>query len=112
MWLMLQQDQPDDYVVATGKMISVRRFCELVFGHLGLDYRDFIEVDPRYFRPAEVDQLLGDPGKARAKLGWIPTTSVEDLAAMMTENDLELARREKTLRDAGHKMPAAVGHDQ
>jgi GDPmannose 4,6-dehydratase len=102
MWLMLQQELPDDYVVATGKMISVRRFCELAFGEVGLDYRDFVEIDPRYFRPAEVDELLGDAAKARAVLGWEPKTSVEDLARMMVEHDLELARREKTLRDAGH----------
>jgi len=112
MWRMLQQPEPDDYVVATGKMIPVRTFCELAFGHLGLDYRDFVEIDPRYFRPAEVDQLLGDPGKAKRALGWEPTTSVEQLAVMMAEHDLDLARREKTLRDAGHEMPAVIGHDQ
>jgi GDPmannose 4,6-dehydratase len=77
-----------------------------------LDYRDFVEIDPRYFRPAEVEQLLGDPSKAREKLGWVPTTTVEELAAMMVEADLELARREKTLRDAGHQLPASTGHDQ
>ena len=112
MWLMLQQSQPDDYVVATGKMISVRTFCELSFGHLGLDYRDFVEIDPRYFRPAEVEQLLGDATKARTQLNWNPKTTVEDLARMMLEHDLELARREKTLRDAGHRLPTSLGHDQ
>ena len=112
MWLMLQQQQPDDYVVATGKMISVRTFCELAFGQVGLDYKDFVEVDPRYFRPAEVEQLLGDPSKAMRQLGWKPKCTVEELARMMVESDLELARREKTLRDAGHKLPANVGHDQ
>ena len=104
MWLMLQQEQPDDYVVATGKMISVRRFCELAFGELGLDYRDFVEIDPRYFRPAEVEQLLGDATKARAVLGWEPRTTVEDLARMMVAYDLELACREQTLRNAGHRV--------
>jgi GDPmannose 4,6-dehydratase len=104
MWLMLQQEQPDDYVVATGKMISVRRFCELAFGELGLDYRDFVEIDPRYFRPAEVEQLLGDATKARTVLGWEPRTTVEDLARMMVAHDLELARREQTLRNAGHSV--------
>jgi GDPmannose 4,6-dehydratase len=104
MWLMLQQEQPDDYVVATGKMISVRRFCELAFGELGLDYRDFVEIDPRYFRPAEVEQLLGDATKARTVLGWEPRTTVEDLARMMVAYDLELARREQTLRNAGHSV--------
>ncbi|MHC5005400.1 MAG: GDP-mannose 4,6-dehydratase [Planctomycetota bacterium] len=111
MWLMLQQDEPDDYVVATGKMISVRKFCELAFGHVGLDYQDFVEIDPRYFRPTEVDELLGDASKARTKLGWNPGTSVDELAAMMVDADLEIARREKTLRDAGHEMPAFSGHE-
>ena len=104
MWLMLQQDTPDDYVVATGKMISVRKFCELAFGEVGLDYRDFVEVDPRYFRPAEVDELLGDATKARTRLGWQPKTTVEELARVMVEHDLELARREQTLRNAGHQV--------
>ena len=104
MWRMLQQPQGDDFVVATGKMISVRAFCELAFGEVGLDYRDFIEIDPRYFRPAEVEQLLGDATKARTVLGWEPKTTVEELARMMVEHDLELARRERTLRDAGHSV--------
>jgi GDPmannose 4,6-dehydratase len=104
MWMMLQQDRPDDYVVATGKMISVRAFCELAFGQVGLDYRDFVEVDPRYFRPAEVEQLLGDATKAQTVLGWKPRTTVEMLARMMVEHDLELARRERTLLDAGHDV--------
>jgi GDPmannose 4,6-dehydratase len=112
MWLMLQQDVPDDFVIATGTMISVRHFCELCFGALDLDYTDYVEIDPRYFRPAEVDQLLGDPSKARRVLGWEPKTTVEELAKMMVESDLEAARREKTLRDAGHEMPAMSGHDQ
>ncbi|MCC6675704.1 MAG: GDP-mannose 4,6-dehydratase [Phycisphaerales bacterium] len=112
MWLMLQQDKPDDYVIATGKCISVREFCELAFGHLGLDYKDYVEFDRRYLRPAEVDLLLGDPSKAKTKLGWVPTTSVETLAGMMAEHDLELAKREKTLRDAGHQLPEYAGHDQ
>jgi GDPmannose 4,6-dehydratase len=112
MWMMLQQDRPDDYVIATGKMISVREFCERSFGHVGLDYRDFVEIDPRYFRPAEVDQLLGDSTKARRALGWEPSVDVAQLAVMMVEHDLELARRERTLRDAGHELPESVGHDQ
>jgi GDPmannose 4,6-dehydratase len=112
MWRMLQQQTPDDYVIATGEMISVRAFCELAFGHVGLDYRDFVEVDPRYFRPAEVDQLLGEPSKAKRVLGWNPQVSVAELARMMVEHDLELARREMTLRDAGHAMPPSAGHDQ
>ena len=112
MWLMLQQNQPDDYVIATGKMLSVRQFAELCFKHVGLDYKEFVEIDPRYFRPAEVEQLLGDATKARTKLGWQPRTTVEQLAAMMVEHDLELARRERTLRNAGHAMPENSGHDQ
>jgi GDPmannose 4,6-dehydratase len=112
MWLMLQQDQPDDYVIATGKMISVRQFAELAFECVGLDAGDFIDIDPRYFRPSEVDQLLGDASKAKKKLNWQPTTTVEQLAKMMVDHDLELASREKTLRDAGHHMPQEVGHDR
>ena len=112
MWMMLQQDEPGDYVAATGHMISVQDFCELAFAQLELDHRDFVETDPRYMRPAEVDQLLGDPSKAREKLGWESTTSVEELCRMMVDNDLEMARREKTLRDAGHSLPAFSGHDQ
>lgn len=112
MWMMLQQDKADDYVIATGKTISVREFCELAFRHVGLDYKDYVAFDQRYLRPAEVDLLLGDPTKAKQKLGWVPTTTVEQLAAMMVDYDLELAKREKTLRDAGHKMPEYAGHDQ
>jgi GDPmannose 4,6-dehydratase len=112
MWRMLQRDSPDDYVIATGKMISVRAFCELAFGHVGLDYRDFVEIDPRYFRPAEVDELLGDATKARRDLGWAPKVGVEQLAAMMVDHDLEIASRERTLLDAGHSLPEAAGHDQ
>ena len=102
--MMLQQPSPDDYVVATGKMISVQEFADHCFAQVGLDSKDFIEIDPRYFRPAEVEELLGDPAKAKEQLGWEPRTSVEELAKMMVESDLELARREKTLRDAGHDV--------
>jgi GDPmannose 4,6-dehydratase len=112
MWMMLQQEKPDDYVIATGEMISVRDFCEKAFAHVDLDYRDFVEIDPRYFRPAEVEQLLGDASKARKALGWKPRTSVSELVAMMVEHDLEMARREQTLRNAGHRIPEALGHDQ
>jgi GDPmannose 4,6-dehydratase len=112
MWMMLQQEKPDDYVVATGRTISVREFAQMAFDHAGLDFKKHVEFDARYLRPAEVDLLLGDPAKAKKKLGWVPTTSVEELAAMMVEHDLELAKREKTLRDAGHKLPALTGHDQ
>lgn len=112
MWMMLQQDKPDDYVIATGRTITVREFAEMAFACVGLDFKDFVSFDQRYLRPAEVDLLLGDPSKAKQKLGWEPQTSVEDLAKMMVEHDLELAKREKTLRDAGHDMPDQAGHDQ
>ncbi len=102
MWLMLQQDEPDDYVISTDETFTVREFCEKSFGRLGLDYRDFVEIDPRYFRPAEVDLLLGCSAKARKKLGWKPRVSFDDLVAMMVDADLDLARREQVLVEAGH----------
>ena len=104
MWLMLQQDEADDYVVATGETYSVREFLEKTFGYLDLDYNDYVAIDPRYFRPAEVDLLLGDPTKAREKLGWQPKVSFDELVKQMVDCDRELAAREKTLRDAGHKI--------
>jgi GDPmannose 4,6-dehydratase len=112
MWLMLQQPQPDDYVIATGQNHSVRDFLQLAFSLVNLDYNDFVEVDSRYFRPTEVDTLLGDSSKARTKLNWQPKVNFEQLAKMMVEHDLELAAREKTLRDAGHNLPQNTGHDQ
>lgn len=108
MWMMLQQEKADDYVIATGITRSVREFCERAFGRVGLDYKDFVEVDPRYFRPAEVDLLLGDATKAKTALGWEPRVSFEGLADMMVDADLELALREKTLRDAGHTVADPV----
>ncbi|WP_298439793.1 GDP-mannose 4,6-dehydratase, partial [Geobacter sp.] len=112
MWLMLQQNEPDDYVIATGETYSVRLFAEKVFARLGMPLewrgsgvdekgvdantgRVLVEIDPRYFRPAEVDLLLGDPAKAKASLGWQPKTDFEGLVAMMTDADLALAEREK-----------------
>ncbi|HUL58680.1 MAG TPA: GDP-mannose 4,6-dehydratase [Anaeromyxobacteraceae bacterium] len=95
MWLMLQQPRGDDYVVATGEAHSVRELCELAFGHAGLDYRKFVEVDPRYYRPTEVDSLLGDASKARRQLGWSPRTTFAELIRLMMESDLELAERER-----------------
>ena len=95
MWLMLQQDAPDDYVVATGETHSVREFLELTFGCLDLDYQDFVEFDTRYTRPSEVDVLLGDPSKAKMKLGWQAEVDFQALVKMMVDHDLELARREK-----------------
>lgn len=97
MWLMLQQDQPDDYVVATGRTHSVERFCELAFGHVGLDYQDYVVQDERFMRPAEVDLLVGDYGKAHEKLGWEPETSFEDLVAMMVDADIKLLKEQHKL---------------
>ena len=103
MWLMLQQDQPDDYVIATGERHSVREFCEKAFGLLDLDWEAHVRIDPRYLRPTEVDVLQGDASKARRVLGWEPTVTFDRLVEMMVEADLELARQEKALVDAGLK---------
>jgi GDPmannose 4,6-dehydratase len=89
MWLMLQQDQPDDYVLATGKTHSVRELCEVAFGHVGLDWRDYVVVDPKHYRPAEVDLLIGDASKARRVLGWEPSVNFEQLVRMMVDADLQ-----------------------
>jgi GDPmannose 4,6-dehydratase len=97
MWLMLQQDKPDDYVVATGRTTSVRDFCALAFSHVGLTMEDYVTVDERYLRPAEVDVLLGDPGKAKAKLGWVPETTLEQLVAEMVEADVARLKRNEHL---------------
>jgi GDPmannose 4,6-dehydratase len=102
MWLMLQQDEPDDYVIATGETHSVREFLERVFQKMDLDYRQYVEIDQRYFRPTEVDILLGYSTKARKKLGWQPKVGFEQLIDMMIKTDLELAKKEKTLMDAGY----------
>jgi GDPmannose 4,6-dehydratase len=101
MWLMLQQDEPDDYVIATGERHSVRELCETAFGTLNLNWRDHVELDPRYLRPTEVDLLQGDASKARNVLGWEPTVGFVALVEMMVASDLELATRERTLVDAG-----------
>ncbi|MEM7315109.1 MAG: GDP-mannose 4,6-dehydratase, partial [Planctomycetota bacterium] len=97
MWLMLQQDEPEDFVIATGETHTVREFAECVFDYLGLDHEEYIKIDPRYFRPAEVDLLLGDPAKAKEKLGWEPATTFKELAELMTDADWELAKRELIL---------------
>ena len=102
MWLMLQQDEPDDYVIATGECHSVREFLEETFTQLDLDWRDYVEIDPRYLRPTEVDHLQGDSTKARRKLGWKPKVDFRQLVKMMLQHDLDLARQEKLLKDAGH----------
>jgi GDPmannose 4,6-dehydratase len=104
MWLMLQQDTPDDYVVATGEAYSVREFVEQAFACEGLDWERHVVIDPRYFRPTEVDFLQGDPSKARERLGWRPRVSFPELVRMMVENDVELACQERTLREAGHEV--------
>ena len=88
MWRMLQQDVADDYVIATGRNASVRDFCRIAFAHAGLDYEKHVEVDPAFFRRAEIDAVLGSPAKAKAKLGWTPKTSLEGLVAMMVDADL------------------------
>jgi GDPmannose 4,6-dehydratase len=109
MWLLLQQQDPDDCVIATGETHSVREFLELVFSQLDLDWQDHVEIDQRYLRPAEVDILLGDASKARELLGWEPRVNWKELAAMMVEHDMELARRERTLTDAGYALTASAG---
>ena len=95
MWLMLQQPKGDDYVIGTGKSHSVRELCEEAFGHVGLDYREYVAIDPRYQRPTEVDFLLADPSKAKQKLGWTPRTAFKELVKLMMESDLALAEREQ-----------------
>ena len=101
MWLMLQQNTPDDFVIATGETHSVREFAEMVFQKLDLDYKRYVEIDKRYFRPTEVDALLGDSTKAKNILNWEPRVSFENLVDMMIASDMELAQKEKTLLDAG-----------
>jgi len=93
MWLMTQQAEADDYVVATGQTTTVRDMCEIAFGHVGLKVEDHLVIDPNFFRPAEVDVLLGNPAKARAKLGWTPKTSLQELITMMVDADLRRLRK-------------------
>jgi GDPmannose 4,6-dehydratase len=92
MWLMLQQDQPEDYVIATGETHSVREFLEAAFAHVGLNWEKYVEIDPKYFRPAEVDLLIGDASKARQKLGWVPKTKLTDLVNLMVDADIKRLR--------------------
>ena len=99
MWLMLQQETPDDYVVATNELYSVRDFCEKTFSQLGLNYEDHVEIDPRYYRPAEVDLLLGDSTKAYEQLGWKPQTSFDQLVEMMVKKDLGIAQQELVVKE-------------
>jgi GDPmannose 4,6-dehydratase len=95
MWLMLQQDQPDDYVIATNETHSVREFLEVTFAHAGLDWQKYVEIDPRYYRPAEVELLIGDASKAKRQMGWEPRTKFVELAKLMVDADIELLRRHR-----------------
>ena len=97
--MMLQQDEPDDYVIATGETYSVKCFLEKVFGYLNLDWNEFVRIDPVYFRPAEVELLLGDSTKARKKLGWEPSVSFDELVKMMVDADMKIAEHEKIIAD-------------
>jgi GDPmannose 4,6-dehydratase len=96
MWRMLQADEPDDYVLATGETQTIRQFLNYTFEYLDLDWSDYVEIDPRYFRPTEVNLLLGDCTKAKEKLGWEATTTCQELAELMVDHDLDLARHEAT----------------
>ncbi len=104
MWAMLQQPSPDDYVVATGEAFSVRDFLEEAFGRADLDWKEYVAVDPRYMRPTEVDYLLGDASKARKAFGFQPKVAFKELVAMMVDHDLEQAKQESTLINAGHSV--------
>jgi GDPmannose 4,6-dehydratase len=92
-WLMMQQEAPGDYVVVTGRSVTIREFCALAFGHAVLNHQDYVRVNPAFFRPAEVDCLQGDASKAREKLGWVPEITLEELAAEMVEADLRRLRQ-------------------
>jgi GDPmannose 4,6-dehydratase len=104
MWLMLQQDRPDDYVIATGQSHSVREFLDLAFGLVELDWKKYVEIDPRYLRPAEVDMLCGDASKAKRVLGWEPKVPFERLVSIMIEADWELAKKERLLVENGMRI--------
>ena len=97
MWLMLQHEQPDDFVIATGKTQSIRNFLDYAFHYLGLDWNEYVVIDPHYFRPAEVNKQLGDYSKAKRVLGWEPTTDCQQLAELMIDADLQLAQREAAI---------------
>jgi GDPmannose 4,6-dehydratase len=107
-WLMLQQEKPDDYVIATGETHSVREFLDEVFGLLGLDWQKYVQIDKRYYRPAEVDLLLGDASKARRVLGWKPKVTFKALAKLMTDADWALARRERAVAEHERTMRGVV----
>jgi len=107
MWLMLQQEKPDDYVIATGEAHSVRDLLDIAGERLGIDWHKHVEIDPRYFRPTEVDYLQGDASKARKALGWRPETSFQQLVQSMVDSDHERAKREKMLQNAGYSLTAS-----
>lgn len=94
MWLMLQQDKPDDYVIATNETHTIREFLDVAFGHVGLDWEKYVEIDQRYYRPAEVDLLIGDPSKAEKQLGWKPKTTFEELTKLMVDSDIDLLNKQ------------------
>ncbi|HCC58377.1 MAG TPA: GDP-mannose 4,6-dehydratase [Solibacterales bacterium] len=104
MWMMLQHQEPGDFVVATGEAYSVRDFLDAAGEKMGLDWKQYVEIDPRYMRPTEVDYLMGDPAKARNTFGWKPKVTFRELVGMMVEHDLELAEQERTLMKAGHSV--------
>lgn len=108
MWLMLQQDNPDDYVCATGETHTIREFCEECFGLLGLDWQQYVKHDARYERPSEVDLLIGDPAKLKRQIGWEPTVKFKELVRIMTEADLELARREMAYQNIGMEAAGSL----
>ena len=110
MWLMLQQESPDDYVVATGESHTVQEFLEIAARRAGVDWKRHVTVDPRYFRPTEVDVLEGDATRARTRLGWRPRVDFAGLVAMMVDHDLELARQERILVDVGAKPSAPLSY--
>lgn len=108
MWLMMQAEEPDDFVIATGETHSIREFLDEAFGYLDLDWNKYIEIDPRYFRPTEVDLLLGDASKARRVLGWEPRVSFKELVRLMVDRDLELAQQERDARSPQGASPNKV----
>jgi GDPmannose 4,6-dehydratase len=108
MWLMLQHDSPDDFVLATGESHSIREFLDVASVYAEVDWHKHVEIDPRYFRPTEVDFLQGDCTKAREKLGWVPEISFENLVKGMVESDLDMARQENSLMEAGHRVSIRV----
>ena len=101
MWMMMQHNKADDWVLATGQTHTVKEFLKITFDKLDLNWEDFVETSERYFRPNEVDYLLGDPSKAKSELGWEPKTSIEELVDLMIESDLNLAKREQVLLNEG-----------